>query len=150
MSGLLLLMNYLELKILSWEVWKNFWLSVLFKSISSLKINVYFNIPCYIHHSYSHSDLTVCMPSHFSHVQLCDPVDCSLLGSSVHGILQARILEWIAMLFSRVSSQLESLVSPALADSSLPPAPNGKPRICVNEFKSQISFSPRHGVRYLH
>ena len=28
---------------------------------------------------------------------LCDPMDCSLLGSSVHGILQARILEWIAM-----------------------------------------------------
>ena len=28
---------------------------------------------------------------------LCDPVDCSLPGSSVHGILQARILEWIAV-----------------------------------------------------
>ena len=28
-----------------------------------------------------------------SHVQLCDPMDCSLLGSSVHGIFQARILE---------------------------------------------------------
>ena len=27
---------------------------------------------------------------------LCDPMDCSLLGSSVHGILQARILEWVA------------------------------------------------------
>ena len=27
---------------------------------------------------------------------LCDPIDCSLPGSSVHGILQARILEWIA------------------------------------------------------
>ena len=26
---------------------------------------------------------------------LCDPVDCSSLGSSVHGILQARILEWV-------------------------------------------------------
>ena len=28
---------------------------------------------------------------------LCDPMDCSLLGSSVHEILQARILEWIVM-----------------------------------------------------
>ena len=28
---------------------------------------------------------------------LCDPMDCSLPGSSVHGILQARILEWVAM-----------------------------------------------------
>ena len=29
---------------------------------------------------------------------LCDPMDCTLLGSSVHGILQARILEWVALL----------------------------------------------------
>ena len=36
---------------------------------------------------------------------LCDPMDCSLLGSSVHGILQTRILEWVAIPFSRVSSQ---------------------------------------------
>ena len=46
-----------------------------------------------------------CTLSRFSHVRLCDPVDCSLLGSSVHGILQARILEWVAMPFSRGSSQ---------------------------------------------
>ena len=31
---------------------------------------------------------------------LYDPMDCSLLGSSVHGILQARILEWVAISFS--------------------------------------------------
>ena len=36
---------------------------------------------------------------------LCDPVDCSLSGSSVHGIFQARVLEWIAISFSRGSSQ---------------------------------------------
>ena len=36
---------------------------------------------------------------------LCDPVDCSPPGSSVHGILQARILEWVAVPFSRKSSQ---------------------------------------------
>ena len=36
---------------------------------------------------------------------LCDPMDCSSPGSSVHGIFQARILEWIAMSFSRGSSQ---------------------------------------------
>ena len=40
-----------------------------------------------------------------SRVQLWDPVDCSLPGSSVHGILQARILEWVAISFSRASSQ---------------------------------------------
>ena len=36
---------------------------------------------------------------------LCDPMDCSPPGSSVHGILQARILEWVAISSSRESSQ---------------------------------------------
>ena len=36
---------------------------------------------------------------------LCDPVDCSLSGSSVHGIFQARVLEWIAISFSRKNTQ---------------------------------------------
>ena len=35
---------------------------------------------------------------------LCNPVDCSLPGSFLHGILQARILEWVAISFSRGSS----------------------------------------------
>ena len=35
----------------------------------------------------------------------CDPVDYSPPGSSVHGILQARILEWVAISFSRGSSR---------------------------------------------
>ena len=50
----------------------------------------------------------VCM--HAKWLQLCrtffDPLDCSPPGSSVRGILQARILEWVAMSFSRGSSQL--------------------------------------------
>ena len=37
---------------------------------------------------------------------LCDPVDCSLPGSSIRGILQARILMWVADPFSRGSSKL--------------------------------------------
>ena len=35
---------------------------------------------------------------------LCDPMDCSPLGSSVHGVSQARILEWVAIFSSRGSS----------------------------------------------
>ena len=35
---------------------------------------------------------------------LCDPMDYSLPGSSIHGIFQARILEWVAISFSRTSS----------------------------------------------
>ena len=49
---------------------------------------------------------------------LCDPVDCNPLCSSVYGISQARILEWIAISYSRRSSwpgiKLMSLVSSAL------------------------------------
>ena len=37
----------------------------------------------------------VCVLDTQSCPTLCDPMDCSPLGSSVHGILQARILEWI-------------------------------------------------------
>ena len=40
-----------------------------------------------------------------SYPTLCNPMDCSLRGSSVHGIFQARILEWVAISFSRRSSQ---------------------------------------------
>ena len=40
-----------------------------------------------------------------SYRTLCDPVDCSPPGSSVHGILQARILEWVAMISCRGSSR---------------------------------------------
>ena len=39
-----------------------------------------------------------------SHPTLCDPVDCSLPGFSVHGIFQARILEWAAISYPRGSS----------------------------------------------
>ena len=39
--------------------------------------------------------------SHFSRVRLCDPMDSSPPGPSVHRILQVRILEWAAISFSR-------------------------------------------------
>ena len=35
---------------------------------------------------------------------LCDPMDCSLPGSSIHRIFQAKVLEWVAISFSRGSS----------------------------------------------
>ena len=48
-------------------------------------------------------------------IQLCptlhDPMDCSLPGSSVHGIFQARVLEWGAITFSVVSCLLLLLLS---------------------------------------
>ena len=59
---------------------------------------------------------------------LCDPMACSLPCSSVCGILQARILEWVAISFSRRSSNpWIELVSPALADGVFTTEPPGKP-----------------------
>ena len=48
----------------------------------------------------------VCVCCYFSRVwsTLCDPVDCNPPGSPVHGIFPARILEWVAISFSRGSS----------------------------------------------
>ena len=56
---------------------------------------------------------------------LCELMDCSLPGSFVHRILQARILEWVAVPFSRGSSNpgMEPR-SPALQTDSLPSKPS--------------------------
>ena len=61
------------------------------------------------HLSWSASGLLilVCVLSRFS---LCNPVSCSPPGSSVHGILQARILEWVATPFSRESFRLRNQI----------------------------------------
>ena len=52
-------------------------------------------------------NLAVCVSVLVTHScpTLCNPLDCSPQGSSVHGILQARILEWVAIPFFRGSSQ---------------------------------------------
>ena len=50
------------------------------------------------------SSLCVCLVAR-SCPTLCDPLDCSLPSSSVHGIFQARLLEWVTISSSRGSSQ---------------------------------------------
>ena len=62
--------------------------------------------------------LCVCVSVAQSCPTLCDPMDCSPPGSSVHRILQARILEWVAKSFSRGSSTWQA--------DSLPFEPPGK------------------------
>ena len=60
---------------------------------------------------------------------LCDPVDRNLPGSSVHGILQARILEWVAIPFSRGSSQPRDWTQVfCIAGRFFTPEIPGKPR----------------------
>ena len=85
-----------------------------------------------------------------SHVQLfVDPMDCSLPGSSVHGIFQARVLEWGAISYSRGSSRPGS---PTLQADALPSEPPGKPqwkRICLqcrrHRFDPWVGKSPPRG-----
>ena len=67
----------------SW--WKRVWRS--FKKKKKLGIKP----PC------------VCLLSCFSCIQLCNPMDYSPPGSSVHGISQARVLEWVAIPFSKTT-----------------------------------------------
>ena len=60
---------------------------------------------------------------------LCGPMGCSLPGSSVHGILQARILQWVALPNLGIKPR-----SPGLQAHSLPSEPPGKPnRPCTYE-----------------
>ena len=67
--------------------------------------------------------------------QLC-PTLCNPMDYTVHGILQARILEWVAFPFSRGSSQprIEPR-SPALQADSLPAEPQGKPQMCCGRLQ---------------
>ena len=75
---------------------------------------------------------------------LCNPMDCSPPGSSVHGILQARILEWVAMPSSRGSSQPRdqtcvSYIYLHCQVGSLPLAQPEKPSLNLAWFKNSNS-----------
>ena len=73
-----------------------FWLRINFMGIRELNLDPYW---IHITTRKSESEVTQSCPT------LCNPTDCSLPGSSIHGILQARILEWVAVSFSRGSSR---------------------------------------------
>ena len=78
---------------------------------------------------------------------LCDPLDCSLRGSSIHGIFQAIVLEWIAISFSRGSSDpgIEPR-SPALrADSLL----SERPGILIAFISVPQKLRPDAGTAWL-
>ena len=65
-----------------------------------------------------------------SHPPLCDPMDCSLPDSSVHGILQARE-DWTGLPFPSAGDRPQPGIktgSPALQADSLPTEPPGKPK----------------------
>ena len=73
---------------------------------------------------------------------LCDHTDCSLPGCSVHGILQAKILEWVAISHSRRSSQPRDQSGASYIAGRLPSEPPGKPqkwhKVLRNQQKRKI------------
>ena len=94
-----------------------------------------FKYPCYMRnllYVYLH---VLCYVQLLSYVQLCYLVDDSLPGSSVHGISQARILEWVAMPSSRGSSQPKDRTSISCisltAGGFFTSEPLGNPFACV-------------------
>ena len=96
-----------------------------------------FILSCYAEWGWASEQRTVLSPrclifmlSHFSHVQLqssLQPMDCSLPGSSLYEILQARILGWVAVPSSRGSSWPTFLTFAALAGGFFTLASPGKP-----------------------
>ena len=75
------------------------------KRLATLKKKTSIYMYCYIKTSWVQQTQKLhCVLVTQSYPTLCNDKDCSLPGSSVHGILQARILEWIAISFSRGST----------------------------------------------
>ena len=69
-------------------------------------------------------------------------MDCGLPGSSVYGILQERILEWISIPFSRESFQPRDRTQVSNIADSLPSEPPGKSTIIIHD--------PIRGTRFLY
>ena len=99
---------------------------------------------------YMFSCVCVCTKSLQSGLTLCDPMDCSLPGFSVHGILQARVLEWVPLPSSWGSSQSRdwTRVSCLLhwQAGSLPLPPPGK-LVCFHVTWQMLRFI-KLGDRY--
>ena len=81
---------------------------------------------------------------------LCDPIDDSSPGSSVHGILQARMPEWVA--FSSPGDLPDPGIkpkSPTLQANSSPSGPSGKPQPKCNMHYTFVS-SPEEAIWFFH
>ena len=103
---------------------------------------------------WQNSFIQICMhaKSFQSCPTLCDPLDCSPLGSSVHGILQARILEWVALPFSRGSSlPRDQIHVSCIAGRCSPVWATREAQLCVFNLIQLNSPDPsEHLLRILH
>ena len=89
----------------------------------------------------THVVVVVVVVQSLSHVQLfCNPMDCSLPGSFVHGISQARTLEWVAISFSRGSSQPRDQIHVSIAGGFFLPLSHQRSpmviaaAVCINNY----------------
>ena len=88
--------------------------SAVYVYMANIHIYTYIYINIYI---YIYTHINICSAKFYqSCLTLCNPMDCSPPGSSVHEILQARILKWVAVSSSRdlfdPGIELTSLMSP--------------------------------------
>ena len=67
--------------------------------VNKAEVDVFLELSCFFDDPML---LLLLLLSRFRHVRLCDPIDSSLPGSAVPGILQARVLEWVAIAFSEM------------------------------------------------
>ena len=90
------------------------------------------------------SNICCCCSVAKSYPALCNPMVCSLPGSSVHGISQARILDWVVISFSRdIPNPGIKPTSPSLACGFFTTEPPGKPNIKHTlKFKKKTKTRP--------
>ena len=109
---------------------------------TELKENMIKGIMIFLHQLENINRLLFLFSGSFVTDSFCDPVDCSPPGSSVHGISQARILEWVAISFSRGSSQPRDQTQVScIAGRFFTTEPLGKPNKRDRNYeKSQIKI----------
>ena len=102
---------------------------------SSLKLWITVLYTCNLHNA-------AAVVQSLSHIWLFwDPSDCSSLGSSVHGIFQARILEWVAIFFSKGSSQPRDWTQiSCIPGGFFTPEPPGKLNLCNTVYQLYFKF----------
>ena len=101
---------------------------------------------CILYTQYSMCICSMCAFAHLleSCLTLCDPMDCSPPGSSVHGILQAGILQWVAMPSSRGSSHpRDRKYTSGIAGKFFTAETQGKPQYVVSVQFSSVQWLSR-------
>ena len=117
-----------------WPKKKMYMNHAIFRISTSLPI-VSRRLSCKYLLSESESEVTQSCPT------LCDPMGLNLPGSSVHGIFQARVLEWVAISFSRRSPRPRDRTRVStLQAGALPSEPPGKPKKSRERVNSTVRW----------